>query len=240
MLKYLTALAALLPISAYAQDQNRGAIYLGGSVGIAQPFNSDLEGNATVPFGMVTGNAEVSHSTGFLGCVVGGYDMNGSQGFPVRIEAEGCVRRLELDRLDVENFSVGGPSVTGIPTFDIAGKSDIASGLANVWFDWHNDTSVVPYIGGGVGYARINTDVDRIAGITINTDDTDGGLAWQIGAGFSVPVTDAIDFTAGYRYFQIQNPKYSFDGAVGAIPFSADVNSEYADHNVQVGVRYRF
>ncbi|OYX22642.1 MAG: hypothetical protein B7Z10_12870 [Rhodobacterales bacterium 32-66-7] len=63
--------------------------------------------------------------------------------------------------------------------------------LGNAWVDFDTGTGLQPYVGGGVGVARVAVD-DGIS------DDSDTGFAYQVG--FGARFGQSGEFDLGYRY----------------------------------------
>jgi opacity protein-like surface antigen len=66
--------------------------------------------------------------------------------------------------------------------------------MANVWYDIPMSEGITPYIGGGIGYAE--NEVEH--GLVMN--GTEGGFAWQLGAGANFAISDKMSIGVGYRY----------------------------------------
>lgn len=103
-------------------------------------------------------------------------------------------------------------------------QTQLQTVMANVYYDLDTGTAVTPYLGVGVGYARIEEKAfDKT---------TEDNLAWNIGVGVSVNLTYNVDVEAGYRYT-----------AYGKIKDRTP--DEYAKRNYHsqeflLGVRYTF
>ncbi|MCH4554474.1 hypothetical protein MKW35_17775, partial [Aestuariibaculum sp. L182] len=72
--------------------------------------------------------------------------------------------------------------------------------------DFGADDGIQGFVGGGVGVARVK------AKYGLNTrgnflDDSDTVFAWQGLAGVRAPLTDHIDATLKYRFFNADNVK---------------------------------
>lgn len=92
--------------------------------------------------------------------------------------------------------------------------------MANAYYDIDTDSSVRPYIMGGVGMANADTSWD---------DEDETVFAWQVGAGLGFEITDNTTLDLGYRYLKPND----FDNAsVG--------NVKSKSHNVMLGLRYQF
>lgn len=126
-------------------------------------------------------------------------------------------------------FGVG--SLNGA-TLDIGGDVTSLAGMANVYYDAPLGWAIRPYVGAGVGVARI--DAELSLGALRLVDETDTVLAWQVMAGLSYPATERVSLSVGYRYFATQDAELS--ETVGGRTF----DSEYRSHNVELGVRFSF
>lgn len=76
--------------------------------------------------------------------------------------------------------------------------------MANVWYDINIDPVIRPYVGGGIGWARVAANGTLYATTPttgVRFDDDSNGFAWQIGAGVNFVVTEDAVFSVGYRYF---------------------------------------
>jgi outer membrane protein OmpA-like peptidoglycan-associated protein len=104
--------------------------------------------------------------------------------------------------------------------------------MANLFYDFNRGGTVEPYLGVGVGAARINNTVTD-AGITLGDNDT--VLAYQGLAGLAIGLTDQLDLDIGYRYLQADGANYSLDDGSGR-----NFDADYSHSAVTVGLRYQF
>jgi opacity protein-like surface antigen len=93
--------------------------------------------------------------------------------------------------------------------------------LGNLWFDFKLG-GFSPYIGGGVGGARVNVDTST------SLDDSDWGFAFQAGAGVRFRLTDALQVDIGYRFKDV--PDLSIDS----------LDTDLQSHNAQIGLTLGF
>ena len=93
-----------------------------------------------------------------------GFTMHGALGTYLgrdfRIEGELAYRMAEYDQ-----GTAGG--ATSMPTGDLK----MATGMANVYYDVHLGSSFVPYVGGGLGIAQIESTAATIGGVTAAAKD---------------------------------------------------------------------
>lgn len=158
----------------------------------------------------------VNFKTGFtVGAAIGSNLTENLRG-----EVEFAFQTYDVDNVD-ENGSTTDAS---------SGKVDSYFLLANLWreFDFGGFR---PYVGGGVGMALLDADLnfdsDRIAG-------TDVALAAQLGSGVRFDVSDRLTIDAGYR----------FKAAVGVLTegVGADEHGSatHYSHVGQIGAAWKF
>lgn len=119
---------------------------------------------------------------------------------------------------------------------DIDGDARAWSAMANLYYDFNRGGRVQPYIGVGVGGARIDA---KGAFGPVSFDDDDTVFAYQGAVGFAVALSEQLDLDIGYRYFEA--PNAGFSGSVdieGPEPF--DFDADYTHQAVTVGLRYQF
>ncbi len=84
------------------------------------------------------------------------------------------------------------------------GDVEAFSGLVNGYYDLPTGTNVEPYVGGGVGVARIGIEDDT-------RDDDEVVFAWNAVAGVNYSFDGRMTFSAQYRYLDLQDA--TLDGA---------------------------
>lgn len=100
----------------------------------------------------------------------------------------------------------------------------VTSFMANGYYDFRTNGPVTPYIGGGVGVARVGVDITGFA------DDSDTAFAYNGQAGFKIDLYRGGQFTVGYRYTGLEDTE--IDGLFGDL--------EASSHTVQAGYRLPF
>ena len=103
-------------------------------------------------------------------------------------------------------------------------QTQLQTVLANVYYDLDTGTAVTPYLGVGVGYARIEEKAWE--------KTTEDNLAWNIGVGVSVNVTYNMDVEIGYRYTDYGKTKSKI--------LDETVKRTYDSQEVLLGLRYTF
>jgi opacity protein-like surface antigen len=128
--------------------------------------------------------------------------------------------------------------------------------LANLWFGFPISSTFSPYIGGGVGVAHVdanfgvppfatNTGETNDVSVKINADDW--ALAYQVGAGLLIALSDHFAIDLGYRFKGIHNVDLDdpvFCGGEECDPpvvdFKADDDFDIHEHVAQIGITIGF
>lgn len=181
--------------------------YVTGSAGLVMPRDSDLDGTGV--------NTSASLDKGWGAFLGAGYGW-----------ANGIRGELEFGHQSVGVDSVGGAAGS-------TGDYKVWSAMANVLYDFRMGLPVVPYIGAGIGVARLDLDgVGPVAGSSI--DQAENAFAYQAMAGLGYALTEQLTASLGYKYFAVPDAS-SYTTGTGT-----SVDSDYASHNVLVGLRYSF
>jgi opacity protein-like surface antigen len=114
-------------------------------------------------------------------------------------------------------------------TEEVSGDISTIAFMGNLIYDFPNNSRLVPYAMGGVGFAGLFIN-DFKAGNTSIADDMDWVFALQLGTGVSFALDNRTKIEIGYRYFETQDPEFS--DATGT-PFE----SIYASHSFLIGAR---
>lgn len=105
--------------------------------------------------------------------------------------------------------------------FETGGRSDTWNTMLNAYWDFHNSSSITPYLGFGAGWA-FNKLKDTAS------DDKDNGFTYQAIAGASIDMTDSLALTVDYRFVDTDKFKYTAG------------DFDYRAHEVHGGLRYSF
>ena len=220
----LLSAAAFIGVAAGAQAA--GGWYVSGGVGPA--FLQDSSSTATDPsLGTADFDTEFDPGFGVHGAVGHSWD-----GF--RLEGEVSYRKNDVDTLTVTSTTgaISSLNLDTLGSLDADGDVSALGFMANAWYDFDTGSPWKPFIGGGVGTARIS--LNDISSSTISlADDEDQVFAYQAGVGIGYELTPTIIVSLGYRFFGTLDPEFT---DVDGIPFDA----EYRSHNVEVGVRLHF
>ncbi len=168
-----------------------------------------------------------------------GFVIGGAIGTKLDRWAQGL--RIELEASYRRN-DVGGTWTTdgigGEAGFIDANASTFAI-MANVMYEINAGMKVRPYVGAGVGWARVHYDAAFIetinngtptpSNVESSTTAENSGFAWQLAVGFNYEVAPDVDVGLGYRYFVGPRIEPFFD-------FNTDSSHDNENHVVQVNL----
>ena len=213
---FMLALAGVVFTSPALADVSE-RLYVQGSAGLSWLNDADNQGDLL--------NIESSYDNGYA--LAGALGVRVSDN--IRVEGEIGYRKNDGDSLEITND--GGFGLTGLSA-DADGDFSAVTGLVNAYYDVTQiSDTLMPYVMGGLGFARIDADISTLG--TQIVDDSDTVLAYQIGAGVGFAASDKITLDLGYRYLGTQDPELR-DEAGDAF------DSEYSNHTLRLGVRYAF
>jgi opacity protein-like surface antigen len=138
-------------------------------------------------------------------------------------------------------------SMTGIHVLDqgwegpVKGDIAVVSILANGYYDFDLGSKVQLYATAGVGAAQIsfnNVGTDNVvfddSGVYSNEETA---LAWQIGAGFAVPIADHVKLDLRYRYFATTDVSISSESFFYQVADFEPIKTNVSSHSVLLGLR---
>ena len=99
------------------------------------------------------------------------------------------------------------------------------SSMINGYYDIDTGSKLTPYVGAGIGYAKIKGKLS-VLGESYSADDNN--FAWQVGAGVGYALNDKVSLDAGYRY--VDYGDFTEEG----------LKWESSAHELYVGARYAF
>ena len=122
--------------------------------------------------------------------------------------------------------------VDSIAGVNASGRSELLSVMANALFDIDIDAPVTPFVGLGLGAARIDAEGFSPVGAS-RVDDSDTAFAFQIMGGLAYRLSERVSVTLGYRYFLMPDVDYAADSGTR-------FDTSYRSHDLLVGLRFSF
>ena len=168
-------------------------VYISGNAGLSLLRDSTL--TDTVPGTTITTDAEFESGLN-LGLAVGNDFGNGRVEIAFDYKSHGLYK--------FEDWTTGSGN---LGDFDGNGDIKTLSAMINGFYDIPLGAPVTPYVGGGVGVARIELDNIVIRGVSI-AGSQDTVFAYQLGVGIGYDIIESTTVDIGYRYFRTANPKF--------------------------------
>ncbi|NBC20317.1 MAG: outer membrane beta-barrel protein, partial [Alphaproteobacteria bacterium] len=242
-----TAAAAFASAGQLAHSED--GWYVRGDVGYSFDGRMDYDAESN-SIGSMAGDGDIGE--GLLGLSGGlGYDFG-----TFRIEGTlgGRFGELEPD-----------PDFNGVPA-DIVTPSSFATTrqggdgalqiydlMGNFIYDFEGANRWKPYLGAGVGVAKVKAKAHNLERGVVDTSttpptflggyaangfsDEETAFAWQGLAGVGYGLTDRLTLDLGYKYFNVQGMEFGGRGPDGQ---SVAYDADYSDHTATVGLRWQF
>ena len=227
----LLATTLLVALTGVSRAQPVTGLYVGGGGGANFLQREKLDARL-FPLGNPTpSNNYQGYRVGIVGLGSVGYGF----GNGLRLEVEGNYRNNQFRT----PYRIGSDS----------GREEKYGAMGNVLFDLDiGSPYLFPYIGGGVGYQRVNHTerVSNPAGVRFSTGSAfavsnilpplrteDNAFAYQAIAGLSIPIPPVVglSLTAEYRYFALTGTRLATGGGRA---------KEDYNHDLTLGLRYAF
>ncbi|HET8551034.1 MAG TPA: outer membrane beta-barrel protein [Gammaproteobacteria bacterium] len=221
---------AAAPLAAMAQNDNYNPYNDSGSYLELQIGRSHLYDHS---FGVIGGQITTHSNDGDVVLLNTGYSFGEWGAGMLRVEGE-----LGYRDNGVDSFDYTATSGNSMQLADSGGHTQAWSLMFNVINDFSPHSGFDPYIGLGIGYARIDFHHYNAAPLGPNTpavtfmDDVDSGLAYQGMVGFRSWLSPTLALDVNWRYFKADSP--TFHNASG------DVSSGYRMQSIQVGLAWQF
>lgn len=215
----ITAAAISIAVPAQAQEDDARGIYGVVRAGASFQPKQTLDGSA---FDLSdTFDKDTKYEMGFTGEIGAGYKFG-----MVRVEQTVGYTQQKPKGLDVGDL-------TGDGSFNAYNVN------LNTFVDLPVSKMFVPYLGGGVGIARVDADLarsDQVSGASSSYSGKDWGFLWHADAGIGVRVSSKATVELGARYTQISSLK--FDGQNNGE--AATFNPKIGTLSGTLGLRYGF
>ncbi|OYQ81161.1 hypothetical protein B9T19_00330 [Ignatzschineria sp. F8392] len=105
--------------------------------------------------------------------------------------------------------------------------------MLNGYYDFNTGTAFTPYVGAGIGYARLK---NTLSDEELSISKSKGNFAWQVGAGVSYAVNSNVAVDLSYRFMDYGKVSHSYKAD------DASVNGKVKQrgNEFNLGVRYTF
>ncbi|MDR2461396.1 MAG: outer membrane beta-barrel protein [Deltaproteobacteria bacterium] len=249
--KIIVAIAVIVAMAciSLASAKADGGFYLEGKVGAsAQKLERGFKVNESLhdPWSDTTltpqsiGLGSYNH-TGFAGGFAIGYDFYPTLDIPLRFDIDFTFRSYKT--IDQEhnlpvrvNNADSQPATINVPIKEHT-KTGIHTIMANLYYDFHNSSQFVPFVGVSGGLALIHFDVSNsYIGDYENIDEDygTGQFGWGLSAGVYYEVNQDVSVGLSYKYINAGSPNLT-EGL-----FAVDLETKIVIHDILFGVRYTF
>ncbi|MDO3379138.1 outer membrane protein [Geoalkalibacter halelectricus] len=178
--------------------------YFSASFGLANVRDADLRDGRDG----TRGDMKLDNGYVFLAAIGGSFLGD------VRGEIELGYRNNDIDRLR-----------SGVQVVSRSGDVTAISLMANLFKDIPLGIGLTPFVGGGIGIANVEADLNAFG---INGKKDDNVFAYQFAAGGAIELGPQVNLDLQYRYFATADPDFSH------------LEAEYRTHNVLLGLRFGF
>jgi len=224
--------AAILLLAATSAEAQRRSQYLDGLYVSGQAGGTRTEETGSSSNSVTT---KAGFANGFIGTAAVGIAL----GNGVRGELEGSVRQATVNKLE-NNYQVDdGLGNISTVTPGPGGRLRVISLMGNAIYDIPTSIGLTPFVGGGVGGARVELNNFGITGASQETPSgrtTTGSKivpAYQGIAGVNYSVTNNIAVGVTYRYFATDKASIASDAVT---PTKIAVR----DHSITAGLTWSF
>ena len=215
------------------------AAVLAGLCVASQSFAADLDMVSYEPGAPVQQPVEVGSGWYLRGDI--GYNLSSKVKVQTETSSWSASQSYDLDKNVVASVGVGyqftdnlrgdmtlGYSKQNLEDLDVDVRNwDM---MANAYVDLGNYYGFTPYLGAGLGFAKVRYSINTAYG-DYKTDD-DYRLAWALMAGVGIDVASNIKLDIGYRYGVIEGADIA--SAAGITLSDKDIQS----HQLRAGVRF--
>ncbi|RWE27874.1 outer membrane protein [Mesorhizobium sp.] len=208
-----------------AQPADVGGWYILGDIDYHQ---SDLDSIDYITYGPPPGTNDFD-----FGDLKGGFSLGAGVGYKVN---DYFRTDLTADYWFKSDFN--GQTSDLVTTSTEVSKMSAFLLLANAYVDLGTYHGITPYVGAGIGGARVKWDDVRDPNTTeFNPGVSSWRFAYALMAGASYCLTDKLILDAGYRFSHIQGGRmFEFDTSSSGPGFDHGIDT----HEVRGGLRYQF
>ncbi len=164
-----------------------------------------------------------SHNTVGFG-IFAGYDFYATSEIPIRAEIEYALRT---------NWQANDSGHLYGNYYSLDASINVQTIMANVYYDFYNESDFTPYIGAGLGMGIVNSSFEVDTHVrSVSRDSINTVFAWNIGAGIAYAINENVSADLGYRYLNLGYSETEMLGETLSTTSSA--------HEVSLGLRVGF
>lgn len=228
----LLLLASALPLTSQAGN----GLYLGaaGGANFLDQQSYDIyypNGGGMVDDGTEIG--QIKFKDGWAAGLVLGYTSDSW----LRPELELLYRQNDLDRMHIEPAGLLSGLLTpnGTDPDGVKGNQNAQTAMVNLWLDLFRSSRIRPYVGLGLGAARVAISDGGYDGEDFN-NTSNTAFAYQVGGGLGFDLGEHLTLSLDYRYLQTERSKLNLlrDDSATRVRF------RYEAQTAMLSLRYAF
>ena len=204
MKKLIITMISVLLVLSFGISNSIAAAYVSGNVGAVWVNDSDAEDD-------IGDEAEFTFDSGYGVTAAVGYTFESY--YTYRTEIEFGYRDNDFDKIKAFGLSL-----------PIDGDVKTLSLMANGFCDLMPNSQISPFLGGGLGIANVEADLDYPG---LGSED-DTVFAYQVAAGVSFAASENVNIDVQYRFMGTADPDFGV------------IEAEYQTHNAMIGMRFGF
>jgi len=159
-----------------------------------------------------------------------GYEINPH----LRADVIGHYRRISSEEENTTNKTL------------LAADIDNATIMSNIYFhpikSTRKKSRINPYIVAGIGFAFNNSSNIAVSGLTEGTilGNRDTSLAWKIGSGLSLPLSESFNVDLEYNYIDLGEVETGITASIPGGDLTSSTRISLTAHEVTLGLKYYF
>lgn len=232
------SLVGALSSAAYAQNNDKTGFYVTGKIGTSITHMSKqkaeyIDGDDAADNESISKGSK--NKSVFAGGVAFGYNFSQAFGLPIRAELDFTARGKAKAN---ETFNIPGEP----ETIGVSNQLNINTVMANVYYDFTNESAFTPYVSAGIGYANVKQTVKLNATeqgkevFNISKSHRSNNFAWSVGAGVQYALNSDLALDLSYRYVDAGKSKVTFREDNNSTTFKTRAKS----HDIMLGITYNF
>lgn len=212
----------------FSPDYQQGSAYVSLYLGAKKPLNKTFDNNLLPPSAYALKSQY-------------GPNIEVALGYRKRNWRKEMTMGYSYNAIKSIKLTVAGDD---IPLATSKDNSQIFSFMANIFYDYNNNSGVIPYIGLGGGFVQVSHRIEGTDMPDVNDNDifimrgNDVLFAYQIIAGLACPVNAHLRTSIDYRYSGTSNGQFSIATGESSPSSSIPIKGRLASHRLTLGLIY--
>lgn len=185
-----------------------GRFYVGIAPGLVVPEDTNFSASGSSGGYTASASGKFEFKDGYSISAFAGYQFSDY----LRAEGELAYARFDYDKITLNGTITGnGRTYTVNGSADLDGSVESTLGLLSAVVSPLGKARVAPLVGGGIGFAATDEQIDRIGGSAANLSSSHTDLALSGMLGIEAAVSDNVRLGARYRYLWVDSGRDGLD-----------------------------